>query len=283
MAATEQGRARVVYRPSDQRSAWPAAGLGRFGVLALVALVFSGGLVIGRWTGRPAAEPASPATQATAAAPAAPGAASATPAQPRTAAGTSAASPGTLAKAGPSRLVDGIGVGYAHSRPGAVAAATVYASAFSGDLLFDTARRRRAVAAIAAPEAVASLQRSMDEAVPLVRKGLRLPADGPVASRVILRTTPFGWAVDRYDDKTAQVSVWTTGIVGSVTGIAVQQVWATTTIDLKWVGGDWKELGVTSRDAPTPLAPDTGVPSPADAFLQQTQRFKEYYDDAPGS
>ncbi len=256
MAATEQGRARVVYRPSDQRSAWPAAGLGRFGVLALVALVFSGGLVIGRWTGRPAAEPASPATQATAAAPAAPGAASATPAQPRTAAGTSAASPGTLAKAGPSRLVDGIGVGYAHSRPGAVAAATVYASA---------------------------LQRSMDEAVPLVRKGLRLPADGPVASRVILRTTPFGWAVDRYDDKTAQVSVWTTGIVGSVTGIAVQQVWATTTIDLKWVGGDWKELGVTSRDAPTPLAPDTGVPSPADAFLQQTQRFKEYYDDAPGS
>ncbi|HEV8649359.1 MAG TPA: hypothetical protein VG276_08130 [Actinomycetes bacterium] len=282
MAVTEQARARVVYRPSDQRSARPTSGPGRLWVLALVAVVFAGGMVIGRSTTRPAVTQDPTAPRATAASPAAtapaPGAAS----TPGVTAGTPAASPAASAKAGPRQVVDGVGVGWAHSRQGALAAATNYATVLGGDLVFDTQRRHKAVVLLAAPEARAELQRAWDGAVPVLRKALRLPADGPVADKIALRTAPFGHSIERYDDASARVSIWTVALAGSTTGIPVQSGWGITTIDLKWVGGDWKEVRATTRTAPTPLSLDTEVPSAASAFVQLTQQFKEY-DHAAGS
>ncbi len=278
MAVTEQSRARVVYRPPDQRSAMPAGGVGRLWVLALVAAVFAGGMFFGRATTRPAATQGPAATSAPATAAPATGATG----TPAVTAGTLTANPAASPKAGPRQVLDGVGVGWAHSREGALAAATSYAVVLSGDLVFDTVRRRRAVAVLAAPEARAEMQRAWDSAVPVLRKALRLPASGPVADKVVLVTAPLRYFIERYDEATARVSIWTTALAGSTTGIPVQVGWGVTTIDLRWVGGDWKEVRATTRAAPTPLALDTEVPSAAATFVQHTQKFKEY-DYAPGS
>jgi len=295
VAVTEQARARVVYRPPDQRSARPTSGLGRLWVLALVAVVFAGGMVIGRSTTRPAApqDVAAPAATAATTAPATgaastPGVTAGTPVAGSAAsakagpAASAKAGPAASAKAGPRQVVDGVGVGWAHSRQGALAAATNYAIVLGGDLVFDTQRRHKAVALLAAPEARAELQLAWDRAVPVLRKALRLPADGPVADKIVLRTASFGHSIERYDDASARVSIWTVALAGSTTGIPVQSGWGITTIDLKWVGGDWKEVRATTRAAPTPLSLDTEVPSAASAFVQLIQQFKEY-DHAPGS
>jgi hypothetical protein len=278
VAVTEQARARVVYRPPDQRAARPVASLGRLGVLALVALVFSGGLVLGRWTGRPVAEPGAAPSPATATPTQASGPAASS--GPATATQTAPANPAASAQAGPRAVVNGVGAGWAHSRLGAWAAATDYATVLSGGLAFDAPRRHKAVAVLAAPEVRAPLQRSLDGLETVLRKNLRLPATGPVADKVILRTVPLGWDLVRYDGRTAQVAIWTTGLAGSTTGVQVVQMSGITTVDLRWVGGDWKQVKASTVTGPTPLAPESEVPSAATAFTQQTQRFKEF-DHAP--
>jgi len=275
VAVTEQARARVVYRPPDQRSARPAGGPGRLWVLALVAVVFAGGMVLGRTTTRQAATPVGPVPGAVAPQATAPPGGADTSA-PTVTAGTPAANPAASAKAGPRSLADGVGVGWARSREGALAAATNYAMVLGDDRVFDTQRRQRAIAVLAAPEARAELQGAWDTAVPLLRRALRLPAAGPVADKVILWTVPVGYSIERYDGAAARVSIWTAALAGSTTGIPVQNGWGVTTIDLKWVGGDWKEVRATTRAAPTPLPLDTEVPSPAAAFVQHTQKFQRF-------
>jgi len=92
-------------------------------------------------------------------------------------------------------------------------------------------------------------------------------------------TAPLLHKVERYDQKKARIAIWTTGLAGSQT-VAVTQGYGVTVVDLEWVKGDWKQVNVTSRPAPIPLAPGDEVPSKADAFLQLTRDFKEY-DYAP--
>jgi hypothetical protein len=269
VAVTERSRARVIYRLPDQRAsrvAGPSVAPTRLTLLLLALVLFSGGLVLGRSTTR--TETAAP----TAAQP------SVTVANPPASAGA----PATSARAstvGPAHRVGGVGVGWAHSREGAVAAATNYTVALGGSLMFDPAARDKAIAALAAPEARTSLRHALGEAAELTRKGLRLPEGAAAASQAVVVTAPLAHRVERYDQKKARIAIWTTGLAGSQT-VTVTQGYGVTVVDLEWVKGDWKQVNVTSRPAPIPLAPGDEGPSKADAFLQLTRDFKEY-DYAP--
>jgi hypothetical protein len=61
---------------------------------------------------------------------------------------------------------------WAHSRAGAIAASTNYTAVLSSELLFDSAKRRLAVDAIAAPEARGQLQRALDATAKTVAAAL---------------------------------------------------------------------------------------------------------------
>jgi hypothetical protein len=270
VAVTERSRARVIYRLPDQRAsraAGPSVAPTRLTLLLLALVLFSGGLVLGRSTTR--TETAAP----TAAQP------SVTVANPPASAGAPATSVARASTVGPAHLVDGVGVGWAHSREGAVAAATNYTVALGGTLMFDPVARDKAIAALAAPEARAALRRALGEAAELTRKGLKLPQGAAAASQAVVVTAPLGHRVERYDHKKARIAIWTTGLAGSQ-AVPVTQGYGVTVVDLEWVRGDWKQVNVTSRPAPIPLAPGDEVPSKADAFLQLTRDFKEY-DYAP--
>jgi hypothetical protein len=272
VAVTERSRARVIYRLPDQRAsraAGPWVAPTRLSLLLLALVLFSGGLVIGRSSTRPeSAAPAAAPPSVTAANP------------PRTADAPATAAT-TASKAGPAREVEGTGVGtgWAHTQDGAVAAATNYTVALGGTMVFDPAARDKAIAALAAPQAKAAMQRTWRDAAELTRKGLNLPAGAAAAGQAVVVTTPLRYRVEHYDSGKARIAIWTSGLAGSPT-VAVTQGYGVTVVDLAWVKNDWKQVKVSSRTAPTPLAPADEVPAKDTAFRQQIQDFKEY-DYAP--
>jgi hypothetical protein len=280
MAVRDQ-RARVLYRLPEQRR-FRAGGMPGLLTMVLGAIVlFLGGLVVGRatMTGDQTGATA-PATTAAAAAPAT--AAPAPAATASTAAAQPQAAPAT--GAGPRRVTNGVGVGYAHTRQGAVAAAANYTTALSSALILDTARRRAAIDTLAAPEARARLQKTFDQAVASIRAGLGVSGPAGDGAEVLLRATPVGWRVEQYGKGTARVAIWVTSVGGSVGGSGgsapVTEAWGTTTVSLRWVGNDWKQVASTTTDGPVPIA-DVAPPTAAGELVSQANEFKEF-TYAPG-
>jgi hypothetical protein len=279
--AVDNQRARVLYRMPEQRR-FGASGLPGMLTLVLMALVlFLGGLVVGRatMTRSPAATAAPPTSAAAPASSPAPAAETATPGQ---AAGEAGAA---TSRVGPRRVVNGVGVGYARSRQGAIAAAANYTRALSSALILDTASRRAAIDTLAAPGARARLQRNFDQAVVSLRQGLGLTGAAAEGTQVLLRATPVGWRVDAYGAGSARVALWVTSVGGSLGGdqgsVPIQEAWGTTTVDLRWVGGDWKQWSTTTTPGPVPIA-DVSPPTAAAELIGKANEFKEF-TYAPGS
>lgn len=278
MAVGDQ-RARVLYRLPEQRR-FGASGTPRLLTLVLLAIVlFLGGMVIGRASmTRDQDGGAATATSAPAAAATPSPTVAATP-------GTAAAAPaeGAATKVGPRRFKAGVGVGYARSQQGAVAAAANYTSVLSSDLLLDTTRRRAAIDALAAPEAKARLQKTFDQAVVSLRQGLGVTGGADDGTQVLLRATPVGWRVEDYDNGAAKVAIWVTSVGGSIGGkvpVPIREGWGTTTVTLRWAGGDWKQVESTTTDGPVPIA-DVAPPTAAPELVDKANEFKEF-TYAPG-
>jgi hypothetical protein len=276
MAVRDQ-RARVLYRLPEQRR-FGASGLPTMLTMVLLAMIlFLGGLVIGRATmtrtqgGTPAA-----ATSATTATPST-AAATATTAAPAQASAASS-------EVGPRTLRHGVGVGYAHSQEGAVAAAANYTRVLSSDLILDDARRRAAIDTLAAPEAKARLQKTFDQAVASLRAGLGVTGAAAKDTQVLMRATPVGWRVVEYDSRAAKVAIWVTSVAGSLGPTSqpapIREGWGTTTVQLRWAAGDWKQVDSTTTDGPVPIA-DVSPPTAAPELVDQASQFKEF-TYAPG-
>jgi hypothetical protein len=280
MAARDQ--ARVLYRLPEQRR-FGASGLPAMLTLVLGAVIlFLGGLVVGRatMTGRPEAAPAATTPPA---ATTAPPATAATP-DGTTAATTPATGAATSRTVGPRRYVEGVGLGYARSQEGAVAAAANFTRVLSSDLILDTTRRRAAIDVLAAPEARGRLQRSFDQAVASLRQGLGVTGAAAQDAQVLLRATPVGWRVEKYDAGSAKVAIWVTSVGGSIGGaqgaVPIREAWGTTTVTLRWAGGDWKQVDSTTADGPVPIA-DVAPPTATPELLGKANEFKEF-TYAPG-
>jgi hypothetical protein len=279
MASSPTPGARVLYRLPEQRR-FGSGGTPRLLTLMLLAVVlFLGGMVIGRASmTRGQAGGAAPATSV----PAATG----TPAPAATAPPGTAAAVGEAAattRVGPRQFRAGVGVGYARSQQGAVAAAANYTRVLSSDLILDTARRRAAIATLAAPEAKARLQKTFDQAVVSLRQGLGVTDAADDGTQVLLRATPVGWRVEDYSNGTAKVAIWVTSVGGSIGGkvpVPIREGWGTTTVTLRWAGGDWKQVESTTTDGPVPIA-DVAPPTAAGELVDKANEFKEF-TYAPG-
>ena len=278
MAVRDQ-RARVLYRLPEQRRFGGGGTPTLLTMLLLAVVLFLGGMVIGRASMTRAKDAtAAPATTAPAATETPSPTAAATP-------GTADAAPAEAAatRVGPRRFEAGVGVGYARSQQGAVAAAANYTRVLSSDLILDTSRRRAAIDALAAPEAKAGLQKTFEQAVASLRKGLGVTgATGD--AQVLLRATPVGWRVEEYSDRAATVAIWVTSVGGSIGGtegpVPIREGWGTTTVELRWAGGDWKQVASTTTDGPVPIA-DVAPPTAAPELVTKASEFKEF-TYAPG-
>ena len=281
VAVGDQGRARVLYRLPEQRRVGVGGMPSMLASVLLALVLFLGGLLVGRAItsrGTVAGPAAAPATTAPAQPPGA--------TTPATAATTPQAQAGEAAasRVGPRQVVKGVPVGYQHSEQGAVAAAANYARVLSSAMILDQAQRRAALQAISAPEALARQQRAFDQAVALLSKGLGVGQAGARDGTVLLRAVPVGWRLEAYTADRARVAIWVTSVLGALSGpqgVPVREAWGTTTVELRWVDGDWKLLKTTTTDGPVPIA-DTATPTAASQLIPEARDFKEF-TYAPGS
>ena len=125
-----------------------------------------------------------------------------------------------------------------------------------------------------------------------LRKGLGVTGPAGDDAQVLLRATPVGWRVEEYgsggrglrEATYATVAIWVTSVGGSLGGaggaVPVREGWGTTTVRLRWAGGDWKQLDSTTTDGPVPIA-DVAPPTAAPELISKANEFKEF-TYAPG-
>ena len=193
----------------------------RVGLVALAALiVFGSGLAVGLRSdngGQPGGESAAPSTTA------------------------------SYPDPGPTRVIDGVGVGYARSEAGALAAATEFINVGGGSLAGDEHAYLAALQRMAAPEWRANARETGRNAVAFFTE--RYGADAfavtvPVAHEVI-DSTPDTATIEIYSVMLASGSELPRG----------EQLWGLSRIQLRWVDGDWK------------LSSEDNVAAPAPAFV----------------
>ena len=165
-----------------------------------------------------------------------------------------------------------------------MAAAANYTRVLSSTLILDTARRRQAIDTLAAPETRSRLKTTFDQAVVSLQKGLGVTGAADDGTQVLLRATPVGWRVEQYGGGTARVAIWVTSVGGSIGGaegpVPIREGWGTTTVDLRWVKDDWKQVESITTDGPVPIA-DVAPPTAAPELVSQANEFKEF-TYAPG-
>jgi hypothetical protein len=71
------------------------------------------------------------------------------------------------------------------------------------------------------------------------------------------------------------------GSIGGTDGpVPIREGWGTTTVELRWAGGDWKQVASTTTDGPVPIA-DVAPPTAAPELVSKASEFKEF-TYAPG-
>jgi hypothetical protein len=165
------------------------------------------------------------------------------------------------------------------ARASAVTAAATYVSELDGSILLDSTRLRAVVNRIASAQARPSLITAYEQTAAQARERLGLGAvPAPV---VILRAAPVGYHVDSYSARSATISIWRVGVIGSGATVDPQQSWATETVTLAWEGGRWKVAGLSSSPGPTPPLPASVAATSGSELFRTVPGFQEFASAAP--
>ncbi len=175
--------------------------------------------------------------------------------------------------AGPSDKVDGVGVGFARTEQGAVAAATNLVLTLEQAITAERDEAVRAYEILAAGASRDILVGELAASWDAVHTGV--DANGPIGAELFVRTVPVGHELIRFDDDRATVDVWTLNLV-AVSGMAeATATWETATIELVWEDDDWKVWSSTSTPGPSPAWGDP-PPTEIDAFLATVDHLEGY-------
>lgn len=172
----------------------------------------------------------------------------------------------------------GIPSGFAHTEQGAQSAAANYAVALGGVDMFNTDRRHAIISTIADTAARNALQAGFDHdysSAFATQVGLTPDGTAPQGQTFVSRTLPAGARTTHYDDGSADVSVWCTGLFGLAGQGSTKPVtsnWFTLTFKLRWSGSDWKVVQTGQSQGPTPVSGDNPV-STADQISGAVQGF----------
>ncbi|MGH8894737.1 MAG: hypothetical protein ACRDWY_15755 [Actinomycetes bacterium] len=157
---------------------------------------------------------------------------------------------------GPRSAVHGVGVGWAHSQPGAVGAATAYTIGVNGRAFVgDVDTRREILQAVLPPDELRDIES-------LVGSASTPPAGSPLSAAhadeqsSAYRYVPVGYKLESFSAEAAVVTVWGFSLYAGTgsANVAASTAWATARVPLTWSGGDWKleASAVTQEPGPTP-------------------------------
>ncbi|MEO3766353.1 hypothetical protein [Streptomyces sp. B8F3] len=167
---------------------------------------------------------------------------------------------------------DGIPAGFPQTTAGAQSAAANFAVALGGDQMFTPEGRHELVDALYTPDLAEKTKTGMDAAYTedfLANLGLDAEGEPPSGMTFISRTIPIGTTVKEYEDGTATVAVWYTGLIGLAgpdSDVPVRTTWHTWTFELQWSDGDWKIAADSQKRGPAPVPGD--VPAATDEQIE---------------
>jgi hypothetical protein len=85
----------------------------------------------------------------------------------------------------------------------------------------------------------------------------------------------LGYRVTSYSAARATVSVWHLDVAASSTLALMTVDYATTTYQVRWVGGTWRIVHASSVDGPTPPSSDASTAT-VDRFAAAVRQFSGY-------
>lgn len=181
---------------------------------------------------------------------------------------------------GPTRQGSGgVGVGYAHSRAGALAASAGYQQAFADPAILRGGELRRRIEAVATPAFAPTMLAAN-------RAGARRLAAGPLGEglRGKVPTAYFGvpvlYRVLSYSPRRAVIRTWGFTVLGNATTAEPAAYFGTSRTVLAWREGDWKIAATRAAFGPTPrlLSPRRG----GEGFsLVDLMKGMSFYASAP--
>ena len=146
---------------------------------------------------------------------------------------------------GPTRVVDGVGLGYAHSEAGALAAATEFLEVSGGSAVTNQDAYSAALETLAAPEWTARARDTGANAT-----SFALDRYGDDAAVV---TTPVAHRTAAYSPEAASVELWAVMTAAGPKLKDAEQNWITARFQLRWVDGDWRLSSEDTTSGPTPV------------------------------
>ena len=181
----------------------------------------------------------------------------------------------TPAPAGPTRVEQGVPLGYAHTRDGALMAAAHDLEVFAGPLVLHPDQYRAAMRAMAAPAGLDSLMTTTEEALSSMESGYHLISNAASGLPAFVVSRTISGAVTRYSDDSADVETFAVGVIGNGQDPPFALLDGGT-FTLDWVdgpgGGDWRvaEMGrVPSWASTVATFPSASAPRPGFVDLEE--------------
>src|SRR5205809_5066917 len=119
------------------------------------------------------------------------------------------------AAASPTRVQDGVPLGYAHTRDGAVAAATNFVTVVDGPVMPRPDQYDRALQALAVPGSKAAVESDAEKMMGGMEGADELMTFAGQGRAIVCRTVPLAYRLERYDGRRAEVSIWAESFVAA--------------------------------------------------------------------
>lgn len=145
----------------------------------------------------------------------------------------------------------GVGVGFSHTRQGAVLAAGSYQQAFADKAILKPGELRRRIEAVATPHFAPVMLRANRPGTLRLRRGIfgeGVRAKVPSAYFGV----PVGYRVLAYSANRAVVQTWGFTLLGNVDAVEPTAYFGLARTVLVWMGGEWKIADTRASFGPTP-------------------------------
>jgi hypothetical protein len=177
---------------------------------------------------------------------------------------------------GPTRIDDGVPLGFARSEQGAVAAAVNFASVLTSQRIVSPKAYTDAVEKITAPESKEAEVKKAKEYLDTLESQFSLIAKADLGFSVAIRYAPFTHQVASFDQDEATVKVWGSTVLGIEQSPVPVELWGTSTYKLRWVDDDWRIVEQKQEPSTTvpkllqqvPASTTAGLPAELGGFEQ---------------
>jgi hypothetical protein len=183
----------------------------------------------------------------------------------------------TSSEPSPSRVVDGVAVGYPHTEAGAVASLLADGQTLSDPhVLLNASRRAQVLSLIATSQYAQTFAGSGGQALSQAERQTALGRGIASGAQTVFLSVPVAYKVLSYSPQAIKVAGYGVSVVANDQGLSPRATWATSTTTAVWQDGDWKVASATSTDGPTPAL--TNQPSAAGQFLNALSGASEVHD-----